>query len=53
MNRISGFAEPVKKFKLMQRQFMFEEGEATPSMRIKRKAIAAKYTKEIEALFAE
>lgn len=53
MNRLSGFAEPVKKFKLMQRQFMFEEGEATPSMRIKRKAIAVKYAKEIDALFAE
>lgn len=53
MNRRSGFAESVKSFKLMPHEFTFTEGEATPSMRIKRKAIAAKYAKEIEALFAE
>ena len=53
MNRLSGFAEPVHKFKLMQGEFTFDEGETTPDMRIKRKAIAAKYAKEIEALFSE
>lgn len=53
LNQRSGFAESVKKFKLLPRGFTYEAGELTPSMRIKRKAIAAKYAKEIEALFAE
>jgi long-chain acyl-CoA synthetase len=44
--------ESIKRFRLLPLEFSIEGGELTPTMKIKRKAVGAKYAQEIEALFA-
>lgn len=53
LNRRSGFAEPVKKFKLLAQEFRYEEGEITPALKLRRRIIMSRYMKEIDLLFAE
>ena len=45
--------EGIKRFKLLPAEFSIEGGELTPTMKVKRKAVGAKYAAEIAALFAE
>jgi long-chain acyl-CoA synthetase len=45
--------ESIKRFKLLGADFSVDGGELTPTMKLRRKEIAKKYEKEIEALFAE
>ncbi len=44
--------EKVRKFALMERAFTIEDGEMTPSMKIKRKVVEKKYADEIERMYA-
>jgi len=44
--------ETIKKFKVLPVQFSMAGGEYTPTLKLKRKVVAQKYAKEIEALFA-
>ncbi|GAB1349563.1 hypothetical protein MASR1M107_17770 [Ignavibacteriales bacterium] len=44
--------EKVRKFALMERPFTIEDGEMTPSMKIKRKVVEKKYAEEIERMYA-
>lgn len=44
--------EKVRKFALMERAFTIEDGEMTPSMKIKRKVVEKKYSDEIERMYA-
>jgi len=45
--------EQIKKHALLPRDFSIEEGTLTPTLKIKRKAVAARYREEIESLYAE
>ena len=44
--------EQIKKFKLLPAEWEPGGDELTPTMKLKRKPIAAKYAAEIEALYA-
>ena len=43
--------EQVKAFTLLPAPFAQETGELTPSLKIKRRAVAEKYAAEIEAMY--
>jgi long-subunit acyl-CoA synthetase (AMP-forming) len=45
--------EQIKRFKLLPTEWLPGDDELTPTMKLKRKPIAAKYAAEIEALYAE
>jgi long-subunit acyl-CoA synthetase (AMP-forming) len=42
----------IKKFVLLPDELSIEGGELTPTMKLKRRVIYAKYAKEIEMLYA-
>ncbi|MDB1089910.1 AMP-dependent synthetase/ligase [Streptomyces sp. ACA25] len=44
-------AESVRKFRILPEQFSEESGHLTPSMKLKRHAVAKDYSEEIEALY--
>ena len=43
--------EQVKKFAILSRDFTIDDGELTPTLKIKRKPIAANWAEEIESLY--
>jgi long-chain acyl-CoA synthetase len=43
--------EQVKKFAILDRPFGIDSGELTPTMKIKRKVVAQKYAREIDAMY--
>ena len=43
--------ESIKKFKVLGAQFSVAGGEYTPTLKLKRKVVAQKYAREIDALF--
>jgi long-chain acyl-CoA synthetase len=45
--------ESIKKFILLPKEFTVEDGDLTPSLKIKRKQICQKFKKELEALYEE
>jgi long-chain acyl-CoA synthetase len=45
--------EGIKRFKLVPDEWTVEEGELTPSMKLKRRVIEKRYEKEIVALYPE
>lgn len=45
--------ETIKKYILLPKEFTVEEGDLTPSMKIKRKHICKKYQAQLEALYTE
>jgi len=49
-----GFAqyEKIKQYKILDHQWTIESGELTPTLKLKRKAIHAKYEDEISQLYA-
>lgn len=51
-NELAKF-EQVKKFKLLPKAFSMDEGELTPTLKLRRKIINAKYHQEIEAMYKE
>jgi long-chain acyl-CoA synthetase len=44
--------ESIKKFHLVAKEFTVEDGELTPSLKVKRKFLTQKYKAELEALYA-
>ncbi len=44
--------ETIKKFHIVAKEFTVDEGELTPSLKIKRKYLSQKYHKELEALYS-
>ena len=44
--------EQVRKFRLIEQKLTAEDEELTPTMKLKRKVIAQKFAKEIEAMYA-
>jgi long-chain acyl-CoA synthetase len=51
-NQDFGSWEQIKSFRLLSREWDVENGELTPTLKLKRKAIATEFEKEIEELFA-
>lgn len=45
--------EKVKKFKILKDQFTIEEGEITPTMKVKRNVINKKYKDVIDSIYAD
>lgn len=50
-NETLGRVEQIKKFTLLVNELTQESGELTPTMKLKRKQINEKYSKEIEAMY--
>ena len=53
LNKHFGRVEQVKKFRLMPGEFTQENGELTPTLKLKRKVIMEKFRDEIESLYVE
>lgn len=45
--------EKVKRFKLLEDQFTIEDGEITPTLKVKRNVINEKYKEQIENIYAD
>jgi long-chain acyl-CoA synthetase len=52
VNRRFARVEQVKKVEILPRDLSQEGGELTPTMKVKRRVVAEKYEREIEALYA-
>ena len=52
-NKYFGDFEKVKRFELVDREWTIEAGEMTPSLKIRRKAIAEHFSALIDGMFAE
>jgi long-chain acyl-CoA synthetase len=53
VNQSLARVEQVKKFAILDRPFGIDTGELTPTMKLKRKVIAQKYAREIDAMYAD
>ena len=53
VNKDLARVEQVKKFAILARSFSIEEGELTPTLKVKRKKVYEHFADEIEALYAE
>jgi long-chain acyl-CoA synthetase len=51
LNKYFGKWEQIKRFKLLDQPWGVDSGELTPTMKLKRKVIAQKFTKEIEDIY--
>jgi long-chain acyl-CoA synthetase len=45
--------EQIKRFHVLARPFSLEEGELTPTLKVRRKVVSEKFAAEIDALYAE
>jgi long-chain acyl-CoA synthetase len=45
--------EKIKQFRLLSNEFSIEGGELTPTLKLKRKVILAKYQKEFDSIYKE
>jgi long-chain acyl-CoA synthetase len=52
VNKTLARVEQVKKFTVLPRPFGIDTGELTPTLKIKRKAVAQNFSREIEAMYA-
>lgn len=52
-NKFFGDYEKVKRFELVDREWTIDEGEITPSLKIRRKIIAEHFQSLIDGMFAE
>ncbi len=43
--------ETIKKFEILDRDFTVEEGELTPSLKVKRKAVETKYRDILDSMY--
>ncbi len=53
VNARLGRVEQIKRFHVLPRAFSLEEGELTPTLKIRRKIVNEKFAVEIEGLYAE
>ena len=44
--------ETIKKFLILDRDLTIEQGELTPSMKLKRRVVADRYKNELDSLYA-
>ena len=52
-NKYFGDFEKVKRFELVDREWTIEEGEITPSLKLRRKVVTEHFSKLIDGMFAE
>ena len=52
-NRERSRFEQVKRFAILPRDFTMEEGEITPTLKVRRRAVQEHFAAEIDALYAE
>lgn len=52
-NKFFGDYEKIKRFELLDHEWTIDDGEITPSLKIRRKAIAERYQDMIDGMFAE
>lgn len=52
-NKLFGNWEQIKKFALLDKEFSIEGDELTPTLKLKRKKILAKYDKQYKEIFAD
>ena len=45
--------ETIKRFRVLPAQFSIDSGELTPTLKLKRKVVAQKFSREIDELFAK
>jgi long-chain acyl-CoA synthetase len=50
-NRQLASFETIKRFHVLPRDFSIEDGEMTPTLKIKRKVVVQKFQKELESLY--
>ena len=53
VNQTLARVEQVKKFAILPRPFGIDTGELTPTMKIKRKVVASKFAREIDAMYVD
>ncbi len=53
VNQTLARVEQIKKFTVLPQPFGIDSGELTPTMKIKRKVVAQKYAREIEAMYVD
>ena len=53
VNEMFARVEHVRKFTVLPRNFSIEDGELTPTQKIKRRVIHDKYSDEIEAMYVD
>ena len=53
INRERKRRETVKKFALLDRDFTMADGELTPTLKVKRKAVEQNWSAEIDAIYRE
>ena len=51
LNKTLSVIEKVKKFKLIKEEFTIKNGMLTPTLKLKRKNILAKYKEDLEKLY--
>ena len=44
--------ETIKKFEILDRDFTVDEGELTPSLKVKRKVVEQRYKDVLDSLYA-
>ena len=52
-NKFFGDFEKIKRFELLDHEWTIDDGEMTPSLKIRRKIIAEHYKDLIDGMFAE
>ena len=52
-NKFFGDYEKIKRFELLDREWTIEDGEITPSLKIRRKIIAEHFSELIDGMYAE
>ena len=53
VNRELARVETVKKFTILERPFSIEEGELTPTLKVKRKVVNEHFSREIESMYQD
>ena len=53
VNRHLAQVETIKKFHILRGNFTIEQGELTPTLKVKRAAIAKRYDEQIEAMYSD
>ncbi len=51
MNKRFARVEHIRKFKILHRDFSIEDGEMTPTLKLKRNVVLKNYANEIESLY--
>jgi long-chain acyl-CoA synthetase len=53
VNRRFARVETVRKFRILPRNFTLEDGELTPTLKIKRRVVAERWAEVIEEMYAD